>query len=127
MHPAAKRRLAIGMVVSVTILALINILVFAAPPAGSPYRVLAVMLGIVASLAIWGVVLSAIRKRPSHAVAFGLSIPAVLLVPSPFREATLTEWPTLIGVAVICSALMTRWVGPTRRYFESQDTATSHR
>ncbi len=124
MPPTAKRRIAIGIVVSVAILALINVLVFVAPPAGSPFRVLAVMLGIVASLAIWGVALSAIRKRRSHALAFAFFIPAVLLLPSPFREATLTEWPTLVGVAAVCSALMTRWVGPTRRYFESQDSAT---
>jgi hypothetical protein len=124
MSSVANRRFAIGIGVAVAVFALINLLVFVAPPAISPYPVLAAMLGVVASVGVWGVTLSLITQRPSQAMGFAIATFAILLIPTPFRDAAFGEWLVFLAVTLVSSgAIIAKLSGPTRRQYAAQQHA----
>jgi hypothetical protein len=114
----SKRRFAATLGVWLVMLGLVAITARGPQPPGSPYSVLAVMLGVVVTMTIWRIVLSLLMRKRWEALWFGLCIPVLLLAWEPFREATVRYWPLLLGVtAVLTTGMMWRWLGPTREHF----------
>ncbi len=121
MNRTGKRRFAIGLGLTLAGLGLPHFLALVGPVPGEPFTVMAVVLGGIASLAIWGIVLSLLMHRREQAIGFALCIPAVLLIFAPFRETTFTEWPILlVTTGVVTAAMLWRWLGPTREHFATQ-------